>query len=105
MEQQETLITGFQKENEKLVTELRNKEDKWKREKGSILKDRESLNIKANKWKNDLASVSQSQQNMAEMRSALRSTLDAEQIVGEMREELGAVKDELSRYEGNALIS
>ncbi|GMI06756.1 hypothetical protein TrLO_g8047 [Triparma laevis f. longispina] len=97
MEQQETLITGFQKENEKLVTELRNKEDKWKREKGSILKDRESLNIKANKWKNDLASVSQSQQNMAEMRSALRSTLDAEQIVGEMREELGAVKDKLSR--------
>ncbi|GMH65126.1 hypothetical protein TrST_g3438 [Triparma strigata] len=99
MEQQETLIAGFQKENEKLVTELRTKEDKWKREKGEILKDRETLNIKANKWKNDLASVSQSQQNMAEMRSALRSTLDAEQIVGEMREELGAVTDKLKSAE------
>ena len=91
------MINGFQKENEKLVNEMKEMKEKWSREKGEILKDREEVNIKANKWQNALASVSQSHQNMNEMRSALRDTLDAEKIVQEMKEEMGGVKDKVGR--------
>jgi hypothetical protein len=49
LEQQETLLNGFQKENDKLVLELKQGKEAWAREKGEILKDREVVNAKANK--------------------------------------------------------
>jgi len=88
LEQQENLLNGFQKENDKLVLELKKKSEEFKREKGEILKERESLNLKANKWENSFKSVRDSHQNMVEMRQNLRTTLDNEKLLSELKEEL-----------------
>ena len=93
LDQQEMLINGFQKENEKLVQEIKVKTEMFNRERGEILKDRESLNVKANKWENAYASVSQSQKNLKESCDNLRSTLDHEKLISSLREELGAAKE------------
>ncbi len=101
LQQQDSLIIGFQKENEKLVKGMKAKEAAWSRERSEILKDRETLNAKANKFENQYASVSASQASLKDAADHLRSTLDNEALVRKLREELeekvGRLKAEADR--------
>ena len=87
LQQQETLLNGFQKENDKLVLELKKKAEEMKREKGAILKENHTLSLQANKFENKFKMVSSSL-NMQEVGNNLRTTLDQETLLAAVKEEL-----------------
>jgi len=91
LEQQETLINGFQKENEKLVAELKKNKEAWAREKGEVLKERDDVNAKRNLAENRL-SVDMSQIMKNDYSTTLRATLDAETLQREMEDARSKLK-------------
>jgi len=60
IDEQETLIKGYQKENEKLLEEKQKMKEDFLREKGEIIGERERVNKRANKFENAFARVSAS---------------------------------------------